>query len=113
LALPSLLTRKGGDLLLSVRLTPKAAQDRIDGTEQRDDGRVVLKARVRAVPEAGKANEALLQLLAKSLELPVRSLEVDSGATGRVKVIRIRDAPLDVEAKVEGLAAGPRPRARA
>ena len=104
MAVPGLVTRSGADVLLSVRLTPKAAHDRIDGIEIRDGGRAVLKARVRAVPESGKANEALLQLLAKSLDLPVRSLSLSSGSTGRIKTIRIAAAPAGLEDRVAALA---------
>ena len=107
MAAPGLVTRAGDDLVLSVRLTPKAAHDRIDGAEMRDDGRTVLKARVRAVPEAGKANEALLQLLAKSFDLPVRSLSLASGSTGRVKTIRIAGAPDGLEERIAALAGEP------
>lgn len=104
MALPGLFTRHGPDLLLSVRLTPKAAHDRIDGAEVRGDGRANLRARVRAVPEAGKANEALLQLLAKALDMPMRALSLASGSTGRVKTIRIADAPADMEDRIAVLA---------
>jgi uncharacterized protein YggU (UPF0235/DUF167 family) len=44
-----------------VRLTPKAKEDAILGVEQFGSERV-LKARVRAVPEQGRANEALERL---------------------------------------------------
>jgi uncharacterized protein YggU (UPF0235/DUF167 family) len=57
-------TKVEGGLRLLVRLTPKAARDAIDGIETLADGRGVLNARVRAVPEHGKANGALLRLLA-------------------------------------------------
>ena len=76
-------------LIVHVRLTPKAAHDRIDGAELRDDGLPVLKARVRAVPEDGKANKALLKLLAKSLSLPGRNLSLVAGHKARIKRILI------------------------
>ena len=47
---------------LFVRLTPKAAMDRLEGIEISADGRSHLKARVRAVPENGAANQALERL---------------------------------------------------
>ncbi|TIS86142.1 MAG: DUF167 domain-containing protein, partial [Mesorhizobium sp.] len=52
---------------LFVRLTPKAAVDRIEGIETAADGRSHLKARVRAVPENGAANTALERMMAKAL----------------------------------------------
>ena len=44
--------------MLPVRLTPKSARDEIAGIEN-FGGETVLKARVRALPEQGRANEAL------------------------------------------------------
>ncbi len=95
--------RLSGDaILLSLRLTPRSSKDALEGVETLADGRSVLKARVRAVPEDGKANLALLRLLADQLDLPIRALSLATGATGRTKVIRIEGAP---EATLARLAA--------
>ena len=59
-----------GGLTLVVRLTPKGGRDSIDGMEQRSDGQCVLKARVRAAPTEGEANDALVTLIAILLVLP-------------------------------------------
>lgn len=75
-------------LLIHVRLTPKSAHDRIDGVEERDDGWVI-RARVRAVPEDGKANKALLKLLSKSLSYPVGKLSLVAGHKSRIKRILV------------------------
>ena len=53
------------------------------------DGQVRLAARVRAVPEKGRANDALVKLLAKAWRLPAGSLEVVGGATSRNKVVAV------------------------
>jgi uncharacterized protein len=45
------------------------------------------KVRVAAAPEGGRANEAVLDLLAAELELPRRSLSIISGHTAREKVV--------------------------
>lgn len=90
----------GEVVLLSLRLTPRSSRDAVEGIESLSDGRSVLKARVRAVPEDGKANEALLRLLAKTLDVPVRALSLSSGATGRTKVIRIEGSPEAVLARL-------------
>ena len=76
-------------LLLAVRLTPKAARDRIDGLAPEADGGVVLKVGVTAVPEKGKANAALIKLLAKAWKLPKSAFEVVAGATDRRKTLKI------------------------
>ena len=52
-------------VVLTVRLTPRAARDSIDGVGTLSDGREVVLARVRAVPDKGEANRALVELLAK------------------------------------------------
>ena len=93
----------GEAVLLSLRVTPRSSRDAVEGVETLSDGRSVLKARVRAVPEDGKANEALLRLLAKALEVPFRALTLSSGATGRTKVIRIEASPEAVVARLAAL----------
>jgi uncharacterized protein len=44
-------------LLLSVRLTPKASRDEVDGVALLADGRAALEVHVRAIPEHSKAND--------------------------------------------------------
>jgi len=73
---------------LTVRLTPKAARDGFDGTAERD-GELIVLARVRAVPEKGKANAALEMLLADALGLAKGAVKVVSGATSRLKIVEI------------------------
>ncbi len=74
-------------LVIEVRLTPRAAMDRLDGVETLSDGRPVLKARVRAVPEKGLANEAIVKLLTKALGLPVSRAQLLAGDTARRKSV--------------------------
>ncbi|HEY2757755.1 MAG TPA: DUF167 family protein [Pseudolabrys sp.] len=78
-----------GGLALTVRLTPKGGRDAIDGIEQLSDGRSVLKARVRAAPNEGQANDALCRLIAKTLHIPPRDIVLSAGATSRVKRLAI------------------------
>ena len=47
------------------------------------------KVRVAAPPDGGRANEAVLDLLAEKLALPRRSLSIVSGHTAREKVVRM------------------------
>jgi uncharacterized protein YggU (UPF0235/DUF167 family) len=61
----------------------------MEGVEIRDDGTAVLRIRVKAVPDKGKANAAVLALLAKALGLPKSALSVTSGETARLKTIGI------------------------
>lgn len=86
-------TRTADGVLLTVRLTPKASSNAIRGIEKEADGAIYLKVAVTTVPEGGKANAALLKLLAKTWKLPKTSLEIASGATSRRKVVRIAGDP--------------------
>lgn len=81
------LTEAG--LILHLRVTPNAGRDAIEGVESRDDGTSVLRIRVRAVPDKGKANAAVVALLAKALGVPKSALGVVSGETSRLKTLRI------------------------
>lgn len=76
-------------LSLFVRVTPNAGRDAVEGVEFRDDGTAVLRLRVKAVPDRGKANAAVVALLAKALGLPKSRLSVVSGETARLKTIAI------------------------
>lgn len=80
---------------LSVRLTPNGGRDEIDGIETGADGDVHIKVRVSDVPEKGKANKALIALLAKRLGLPKSSISVTSGDTAR-KILRIDGDPEEI-----------------
>ena len=75
-------------VVLKVRLTPKSSRDAIEGFAD-FGGETVLKARVRAVPEQGRANAALVKLIAAWLELPARIVSVAQGTKSRVKQVAI------------------------
>lgn len=69
---------------IAVRLTPRAAVDRIDGVE-----RGILRVRVSAPPVEGAANEALVRLLATTLDVPRSRVRLVRGVAGRVKVVEL------------------------
>lgn len=70
-------------------MTPKASADRIQGWAEDEAGQRVLKISVTAVPEDGKANKAVIALLAKRLKLPKSAIEIASGALARHKTLLI------------------------
>jgi len=78
---------------LSVRLLPKAAASRIIGLVDTEAG-VALKISVSAPPVDGKANEALLRLLAEALHLPRRDFTLTLGAADRRKLVHVSGDPL-------------------
>lgn len=90
-------TRRG--LALKVRLTPKSARDEVSGIE-RLGNQAVLKARVRAVPDKGKANAALEKLIAEWLDVPASVVSLHSGARSRLKSVVIAG---DTEALIMAL----------
>lgn len=49
----------------------------------------MLRVRVSAVPDKGKANAAVVALLAKALGVPKSAVSVVSGETGRMKTLAI------------------------
>lgn len=86
---------------LRVRLTPRAASDRIDGPVKLADGMVHLAARVRAVPEKGKANQALEVLVAAWLGVQPSHVKVTGGGTGRLKTVSVMGEPRALKAAIE------------
>ena len=74
-------------LLLSVRLQPGARKAGVEGIERLADGTEVLKIKVTVPPEDGKANSALIGLLAKTWGLPKRDLELIAGHKSRNKTL--------------------------
>lgn len=76
-------------LLVDVRLTPRGGRDAVEGAERLSDGRAVLKARVRAVPEDGKANAALESLIAAELGIGRSQVAVVQGKTARLKTVAL------------------------
>lgn len=80
-------------MTLWLRLTPKGGRDAIDGLETLSDGRSVLKARVRAAPEDGRANAALIELIARAVSAPKRAVSIRAGETSRVKKLFIAGDP--------------------
>jgi len=86
-----------------VRLTPKAGRDGIEGCKPTADGGTELAVKVTAVPEHGKANDALLRLLAKRLKLPVSTLQLVAGVTDRHKQILIEGDAAALEAALSSV----------
>lgn len=72
---------------LTIKLTPKASKNAVSGWHTDTDGKLMLKASVTTVPEDGKANEALIKLLSKTLKLAKSSITIVSGDTNRIKTL--------------------------
>ena len=85
---------------MTVRLSPRASAERLIGIAISADGRRVLKASVTAPAQDGRANEALLQLLARAWHLPRRDLSIVAGSTSRSKAVRLVGDPQQLIAKI-------------
>jgi uncharacterized protein (TIGR00251 family) len=89
-ALPLAPTEDG--VIVTIKLTPKARGEGIDGIAEDlgpEGPRSVLKLRVTAAPESGKANAAMIALLAKAWRLPKSAFAIVAGETSRLKRVRI------------------------
>lgn len=86
-------------VLLTVRVSPKASRDGIDGLTDTPQGPAV-QVRVRAVPDEGKANAAVETAVAKWLGVPGSSVRVARGHKSRVKTLEIDGDPGALETLV-------------
>jgi uncharacterized protein YggU (UPF0235/DUF167 family) len=79
-----LVVAAAGGVRLQLRVKPGGRSDRLLGSH---DG--ALKLEVRAAPERGRANDAVVRLLAAILDIGRSQVGVVAGATGRDKVVVI------------------------
>ena len=83
--------------VLSVRVHAGAGRNGIRGTQ---DG--VLKVDVTQVPEKGKANKSLIEVLSRGLTLRKSQIELVAGQTARQKKFLVRDVrPEELSARIE------------
>ncbi|MEO8681214.1 MAG: DUF167 domain-containing protein [Vicinamibacterales bacterium] len=76
--------RSDNDGLIDIRVIPRAGRSGIAGL--RDEALLV---RLAAAPVDGAANDELIQVLARALDIPKRSIEIVSGERSRSKRVRI------------------------
>lgn len=89
-----------------MRVTPKSAQDQVAGLHEAADGSLSLQLKVRAQPEKGKANTAVIALMAKALGLPKSRLEIVAGQADRRKTLLIRGDAEEIGQKLIRLQGG-------
>ena len=81
---------------ISVTVSPGAVRTELVG--RHGDG---WRARVAAPPERGRANQALIRLLAAALDVPRSSVSVVGGGTSRAKVVEVEGLePAEVERRL-------------
>lgn len=69
---------------LKIKLSPRSHANKIWGWEGDR-----LKVSVTAAPEDGKANEAMIDLLADKLHLPSSTIKIQYGEADRLKTLQI------------------------
>lgn len=81
---PGFLREESNSVLLAVKLQPRASSNRI-GEPLGDE----LRIKVTAPPVDDATNEALVELLAKSLRCPRNRVELVRGHASRQKTLRL------------------------
>ena len=103
-----LTTRNETSAQLEVRVQPRAKRDALEAVEGQS-----LKAYVTAPPEGGKANEAVVALLAKALGLAKGRVTIVRGHRGRNKLVRIGGlTEEDIFLRLDNVVKVPSPRSR-
>jgi uncharacterized protein len=90
-----------GGVRVRLKVTPKAKRAQIGGLLDEPDGAQALKVSVTAAPEDGKANAAVIALLAKEWGVAKSAVSVVSGATDRRKVVEIRGPSQELLARLQ------------
>lgn len=84
-AVPAWYRWEGADLVLSLRVQPRASRDELLGSEGEH-----LRVRITAPPVEGKANEHLRRFLAELFGVPRTRVELLAGGQSRTKRWRVR-----------------------
>jgi uncharacterized protein (TIGR00251 family) len=77
--------RSDGRIVFSVALTPRSSKDAVAGWTASG----ALKVRVTSAPVDGAANGRLVELLARSLDIPKSEVAIVSGAASRSKRVAV------------------------
>lgn len=90
-------------LSVTVRVVPQGGADHIESINWAGDGHPFLKVRVIAPPEDGKANEAVMKLLAKALDIRKADIHLFRGHRCRTKIFKIADQDGDLKLRFQKL----------
>lgn len=76
---------KNNHCVIKIRLSPRSSINEIIGIENN-----FIKIKVTSPPIDGKANKALIQLLAKRFKIPKRDIEIKAGVNSRYKTVSVK-----------------------
>lgn len=94
-----------GGVRLAVRVSPRGGRNAVEGLREDAAGMKHLVVRVSAAPVDGEANDAVEATVAKWLGVKPRMIEIISGETARVKLLRIDGDPVALSRKLQALTA--------
>ena len=98
----TVLYRKLRDgIVVDVRVTPKSASTKLAGLHTAADGTMSLAVKVTAPPDKGKANAAVIGVLAEAFGLPKSTLSIAAGETSRRKTVHISGNPEGLAPRIE------------
>lgn len=95
------LTPVPGGVRLRVRVKPGASRRAVLGRTSLPEGDAAVLVAVTEPPEGGKANDAVVALLAKAWRLSKTSIAVRVGATGRTKILEIAGEPAGLGSRLQ------------
>jgi len=84
---PAFLRRGAAGVTVDLRVQPRARRTALENANG------ALKAAVAAPPEDGKANDAVIALLAETWRLPKSSFAIVKGASTRTKTVSVAGEP--------------------
>lgn len=81
---------KDNDLICKIKVTPNSSKNEIIGWEND-----VLKVKIKAPPEKGKANKELIHFFSKIFDIPKSRIEILQGDSSRTKTICLKETKID------------------
>lgn len=70
--------------IVVVKVYPKSKKNEVVGYEKE-----VIKIRVKQIPEKGKANDAVIEVLSKFFKVPKSNIKILTGKSARIKRVSI------------------------
>jgi len=87
---------------VALKVTPKASADRVTSLAADAEGGVAMRIAVTAPADKGKANQAVVKLLAREWGCAKSDMEVAQGAASRTKTLLIRGDGTDLMRRLTG-----------
>lgn len=85
---------------LPIRVTPRADRNGFDGWRPDAAGDLRLLVRVTAPADKGKANKAVIRLIARSMDVAPGRIQIIRGQTDRNKILEIEGETSDIRGRI-------------